>query len=143
MSGSVAVASPVEGGKRGELVGGALTEEALDSSRSVLGVTRGGGQRGLQQFFTPREAAEVVQQVLDPFGRLSVLDPTAGDGALLEPWRRERRFGIEIDRDQIRAGWGGCHAPIKSRWRSRTAVDDTTAEGQAQRRQTDYESAHR
>jgi hypothetical protein len=104
MSQSVAVASPVEDGKRGELVGGALTEEALDSSRSVLGATRGGAQRGLQQFFTPREAAELVKQVLDPFGRLPVLDPTAGNGALLEPWRRARRFGIEIDRDQIRAG---------------------------------------
>ncbi len=104
MSQSVAVASPVKDGKRGELLGGALTEEALDSSRSVLGGTRGGGQRGLQQFFTPREAADLVKQVLDPFGRLPVLDPTAGNGALLEPWRRERRFGIEIDRDQIRAG---------------------------------------
>jgi hypothetical protein len=56
MSGSVAVAAPVEGGKRGALFGGALTDEALDSSRSVLGTTRFGDVRGLQQFYTPREA---------------------------------------------------------------------------------------
>ena len=36
MSQSVAVAAPVEGGKRGELFGGALTDEALDSSRSQI-----------------------------------------------------------------------------------------------------------
>src|ERR1017187_8839044 len=104
MSQSVAVASPVEGGKRGELFGGALTEEALDSSRSVLGAHRGGGLRGLQQFYTPPEAAGFIREAIDPLGRSSVLDPTAGNGALLAPWPREQRFGVEIDGDQVRAG---------------------------------------
>lgn len=30
-----------------------------------------------------------------------MLDPTAGNGALLQPWRRELRFGIEIDGDHV------------------------------------------
>jgi len=50
MSQAVAVAEPVKGGKGGKLVGGALTDEALDSSRSVLGTTQHGDIRGLQQF---------------------------------------------------------------------------------------------
>ncbi|MHB8492512.1 MAG: SNF2-related protein [Solirubrobacteraceae bacterium] len=104
MSQSVAVASPAEGGKRGELFGGALTDEVLDSSRSVLAAHRGVRQRGLQQFFTPPEAAAFIKQVIDPHGRFAVLDPTAGNGALLSPWRREQRFGIEIDPDQVRGG---------------------------------------
>ncbi len=33
-----------------------------------------------------------------------MLDPTAGDGALLAPWPREQRFGVEIDGDQVRGG---------------------------------------
>ena len=104
MSQSVAVADPVEGGKRGELFGGALTDEALDSSRSVLGTTRFGDVRGLQQFYTPPEAAAFIKQAIDPLGRLPVLDPTAGNGALLAPWPREQRFGVEIDGDQVRSG---------------------------------------
>ncbi len=102
MSQSVAVASVPDGAKRGALFGGALSDEALDSSRSVLGAHRGAGQRGLQQFFTPPEAADFVQQIIDPYGRSAVLDPTAGNGALLSPWRQELRFGIEIDPDQVR-----------------------------------------
>jgi hypothetical protein len=91
-------------GKRGELSGGALSEEVLDSSRSVLGAHRGGRVRGLQQFFTPPGAAGLVKQVLDPSARMAVLDPTAGNGALLGPWPRELRFGVEIDPDQVRGG---------------------------------------
>jgi|HubBroStandDraft_6_1064221.scaffolds.fasta_scaffold1505754_1 hypothetical protein len=104
MSGSVAVAGLVEGGKRGGLFGGALTDEALDSSRSVLGTTRFGDVRGLQQFYAPCEAAEFIKQAIDPLGRLPVLDPTAGNGALLAPWPHDRRFGVEIDGDQVRSG---------------------------------------
>jgi len=104
MSGSVAVAAPAEGGKRGELFGGALTDEALDSSRSVLATTRFGDVRGLQQFYTPPEVAAFIKQAIDPLGRLPVLDPTAGNGALLAPWPRDQRFGVEIDGDQVRAG---------------------------------------
>ena len=33
-----------------------------------------------------------------------MLDPTAGNGALLAPWPRDQRFGVEIDGDQVRAG---------------------------------------
>jgi Helicase conserved C-terminal domain len=104
MSQSVAVAGLVEDGKRGELFGGALTEEALDSSRSVLGVHRGLRLRGLQQFYTPPQAAGFVKEAIDPLGRMPVLDPTAGNGALLAPWPREQRFGVEIDGDQMRRG---------------------------------------
>ena len=92
-------------GKRGALTGGALTEEALDSSSSVLQSGRPGtGQRGLQQYFTPSEAAEFIKEVIDPLGRSPVLDPTAGSGALLDPWREALRFGIELDSDWVRKG---------------------------------------
>jgi predicted RNA methylase len=33
-----------------------------------------------------------------------VLDPTAGDGALMAGWPRERRFGVESDPDRVEAG---------------------------------------
>lgn len=92
-------------GKRGALTGGALTEEALDSSTSVLQSARPGtGQRGLQQYFTPHQAAEFIKAVIDPQGMSSVVDPTAGAGALLDPWREGLRFGIEIDSDWVRKG---------------------------------------
>jgi hypothetical protein len=104
MSGAVAVASPVEGGKGGKLFGGALTDEALDSSRSVLGPTRFGGVRGLQQFYTPPEAARFIKLAIDPLGRVPVLDPTAGNGGLLASWPKDQRYGVEIDGDQVAAG---------------------------------------
>ena len=104
MSQSIAAAEPAESGKRGELFGGALTDEALDSSRSVLGPNRGRWTRGLQQFYTPPEAAVFIKSAIDPLGRLAVLDPTAGNGALLAPWPREQRFGVEIDADQVQGG---------------------------------------
>jgi hypothetical protein len=92
-------------GKRGALTGGALTEEALDSSRGVLQSARPGtGQRGLQQFFTPPEAANFIKAVIDPAGICPVLDPTAGSGALLDPWRQGLRYGIELDSDWVREG---------------------------------------
>jgi hypothetical protein len=85
--------------KRGSLVGGAATEEALDSSASVLAPNRAGKNRGLQQYYTPARAAKWIASVL---GRGSpVLDLTAGDGALLAPFPRGFRFGVEIDADQI------------------------------------------
>ena len=34
----------------------------------------------------------------------AVLDPTAGNGALLEAFPRRLRYGVEIDRDQVAAG---------------------------------------
>ena len=69
MSQSVAVAGSVQDGKRGELFGGALTDEALDSSKSVLGTNRGGGLQGLQQFYTPPEAAKFIKEAIDSLGR--------------------------------------------------------------------------
>ncbi len=94
-----------QAGKRGQLTGDALSEEVLDSSRSVLRAGRPGGElRGLQQFFTPPEAAGFIKEAIDPLGRLPVLDPTAGNGALLAPWPREQRFGVEIDGDQVQGG---------------------------------------
>jgi hypothetical protein len=73
----------------------------MSSSQSVLHAGRG-GQRGLQQYFAPSEAAALIARVFDS-GDL-VLDPTAGNGALLAPYEQSQRFGVEIDRDQIKAG---------------------------------------
>jgi hypothetical protein len=89
--------------KHGNLFGGALTDEALLSSRSVLQSARGGsGTKGLQQWFTPEPVARFIADVV---GRSvgSVLDPTAGAGSLLAPFEPEARFGVEIDRDHARA----------------------------------------
>ena len=73
------------GGKHGRLEGGALTHEVLDSSASVLGRSRGGAVRGLQQWYSPTEAAELIATVNGP--QMPTLDPTAGDGALLRGHR--------------------------------------------------------
>jgi predicted RNA methylase len=95
-------ASGSAGPKRGRLEGGALTDEVMDSSRSVLSANWSGGIRGLQQWYSPRAAAELIAAV---GGRsLSTLDPTAGDGALLSAIDPDARFGIEIDPDQVAAG---------------------------------------
>lgn len=93
--------------KHGGLFDGSLTEEAINSSKAVLQRHRGGGDfKGLQQWFSPPEAAELMQKVFrdeylgDPD---AVLDFTAGNGALLEPYYKDSRFGIEIDRDHAKA----------------------------------------
>lgn len=97
--------------KHGRLAGGALTAEVLDSSPRVLARSRGGQGSlvGLQQWFTPPEAAELIARVMsmrDPeddkgwgASTSSVLDITAGAGDLLGPYPAHRRFGIEIDPD--------------------------------------------
>ena len=87
-------------GKKGALTGAALTDEALDSSRTVLRGNRSGkGFVGLQQYFSPRGLAELVGAV---DGRsLSTLDLSAGDGSLLAGLDPAARFGIEIDADHI------------------------------------------
>jgi len=74
--------SPAAGEKRGSLTGAALTDEVFDSSPTLLRAARGGESvTGLQQYFTPPEAAELIAAVN---GRsASTLDLTAGDGALL------------------------------------------------------------
>ncbi len=90
--------------KRGALTGAALSDEVLDSSPSVLRPIRGAktAVTGLQQFFSPPEAAKLIAAVN---GRsLSTFDPTAGDGSLLAAIDPDFRFGVEIDADQLKGG---------------------------------------
>lgn len=104
MSPSTAVASPSSQGKRSALTGAALSDEVFDSSPSLLRPSRGDANTvaGLQQFFSPAEAAKLIADVN---GRsLSTLDLTAGNGALLAEVDPDFRFGIEIDADQIKGG---------------------------------------
>jgi len=67
--------------KRGHLTGAALTDEVFDSSPTLLRNARGrtGAVTGLQQYFTPPEAARLIALVNGP--RASTLDLTAGNGA--------------------------------------------------------------
>lgn len=88
--------------KQTRLSGGALTAEVIDSSKSVYAGGRSGTGVGLQQYFTPSEVGVLASQVLDP--AQPTLDPTAGDGSLLEWVMTANRYGIEIDNDQIEAG---------------------------------------
>lgn len=82
------------------LTGGALSDDALDSSHSVLTASMyGTGQKGLQQFYTPEAAAKLVAKVI---GDVGVLDPTAGDGSLLRFFDRQNRYGVEIDKNQVK-----------------------------------------
>ena len=96
-------------GKRGRLEGGALTEEALDSSRKVLTANRGqqGNLVGLQQWFSPPEAANLIAESFKEGYEYpqAVLDPTAGSGALLAPFASGKRFGIELDCDYTKTGF--------------------------------------
>ena len=87
-------------GKGGRLTG-TLTDDMLDSSKSVLGSYRGRGTRGLQQYFSPPEAAQLIYQV---FGDVAVVDLTAGSGALISKFPRRYRFGVEVDPDYARRG---------------------------------------
>ncbi len=88
--------------KRGDLFGGALTDEVLDSSRSILQRNRGGAHtKGLQQYFTPEPAARFIAGVIGHAE--AVLDPTAGAGSLLDPFAESARYGVEIDGDLVRA----------------------------------------
>jgi len=97
-----ASAAPQE--KRSALTGAALSDEVFDSSPSLLRPSRGDRDTvaGLQQFFSPAKAAELIAAVN---GRdHSTLDLTAGDGSLLAGIEPDFRFGIEIDADQVKAG---------------------------------------
>ena len=91
--------------KHGSLFGGALTDEVLDSSRRVLSPGRPNvsGTVGLQQWFSPPEAADLISAVMQGAytSLAAVLDPTAGAGSLLAPFVPESRFGIEIDADHV------------------------------------------
>lgn len=90
------------------LEGGALTGEVIDSSRKVLTGGRNGAGVGLQQYFTPREAGELLETLFNP--KLATLDLSAGDGSLLEWVEKPVRYGIEIDRDQVNNGNYQDHA---------------------------------
>lgn len=97
--------APTRGEKRARLEGGALSEEALNSSPSVLQAGHRSQLRGLQQFFSPPEASRLAHAVFTHQGRVPVvLDPTAGNGALLQAFPRQLRYGIEIDPDQVALG---------------------------------------
>ncbi len=91
------------GGKGARLFGGATSAEALASSASVLRPTGHLAAKGLQQHYTPIEAAELAGRVLHAHAT-NVVDLTAGDGALMAAWPAGRRYGIEIDADQIACG---------------------------------------
>ena len=99
--------------KHGKIYGGALTEEVMNSSRSVLQSARGGSPtKGLQQYFTPPEAARLIRGV---FGHVkAVLDPTAGAGDLLAPYPERARFGIEIDPDHAGGAFETSYAAIQA-----------------------------
>ncbi len=65
----------------------------------------------LAQYFTPLRLSEAIFRGLTSFmdqkdiSNLNVLDPTAGNGRLLWPWKQEgaRVFGIEVDRKAANA----------------------------------------
>lgn len=101
-------------GKRSALTGAAMTDEVFDSSPSLLRPSRGDRNTvaGLQQFFSPPEAAQLIAAV---GGReCPTLDLTAGDGSLLAGIEPEHRFGIEIDADQVKAGaYEAIHGDVR------------------------------
>ena len=109
-----------------QAVGGALTDEALDSSRSVLGATRFGNSAGCSSSTRRRRSRRSSSRRSTRLGRLPVLDPTAGNGALLAPWPREQRFGVEIDGDQVQGG-----RLSRDHWRRAACVSDAAQAGRA------------
>lgn len=93
------------------LSGAAISEEAVSSSPTVLGRGAHGQAPGLQQFFSPPEAAELCSAVLGEGFGCPVLDIAAGDGSLLGEWDPELAFGVEIDPDQASAA-EGAYTPL-------------------------------
>jgi hypothetical protein len=85
--------------KRGKLTDGAISEEVIDSSKSVLRRAFRGDRVGLQQYFSPPEASQLAGEVFGGWS-VPVLDPTAGNGALLAAF--EHRYGIELDPDHAK-----------------------------------------
>lgn len=79
-----------------KIEGGAVSDEVLESASNLL--SAGQADKGLQQFYSPEPLAKFVALMLD---KQSCIDLTAGDGSLLSQFPRERRFGVEIDPDQI------------------------------------------
>ncbi|MDB5875963.1 MAG: hypothetical protein JWQ07_5405 [Ramlibacter sp.] len=96
------------GAKGSRLTGAALTRETVASSRDVLRASGLLPAKGLQQFYSPPEAAELIGRVMHA-GHCNVVDLTAGDGALLAAWPRAQRYGREQQRDRGRGtGRGRC-----------------------------------
>ncbi len=83
--------------KGSKLIGGAVTEEVLASSKNILTASKYTGEKGLQQFFTPEHVAEWIAQITGK--GVPVFDPTAGNGNLLNAHLEGMRYGIEIDKD--------------------------------------------
>jgi SNF2-related domain/Helicase conserved C-terminal domain len=114
MSASTSPAYSPTQGKRSALTGAAMTDEVFDSSPSLLRPSRGDHNTvaGLQQFFSPPQAAQLIAAVN---GREhSTLDLTAGDGSLLAGVDPDFRFGIEIDADQVKAGaYEAIHGDVR------------------------------
>lgn len=91
------------------LTGAALSDEVMESSDSVLAAgAYGVGQKGLQQFYSPPEAARLAHAIIGD--EVAVLDPTAGDGSLLKEFNPTLSYGVEIDKDQIKNSEGGYNA---------------------------------
>jgi SNF2 family DNA or RNA helicase len=94
--------------KNGDLEGGG-DEDILASSESIHDKSAFGmSTKGLQQFFTQPAAAKLVADVL--YRTNAVIDLTAGNGMLLREWEPTHSFGVEIDRDQIKASEGSYNA---------------------------------
>lgn len=93
--------------KGGSLAG--LTDEALASSSSILETNFAGGKtKGLQQWFTPEKAAKLVAGVIGT--GVTVLDPTAGNGSLLQFFDKTLSYGVELDEQQIKNSEGAYNA---------------------------------
>ena len=88
-----------ENQKGGRVEGGLLSEEALESSKSLLDKTRNGGEKGAQQYYSPEELATFVARLMGQ--RIPVFDPTAGDGSLLKQFDPGYSYGVELDKDQV------------------------------------------
>ena len=88
-----------ENQKGGRIEGGLLSEEAMESTKSLTQQQGFKGEKGAQQFYSPEGLARLVMLVLGK--RIPVFDPTAGDGSLLRDFDPAYAFGIELDKDQV------------------------------------------
>jgi len=79
-------------GKGNQLVESELTDEVIESSKSILTGNRGNGN-GLQQYFTPPDVCQWIS-LISNIGNTPVFDPTAGNGNLLAPY--DNGYGVEI-----------------------------------------------
>lgn len=99
-----------ENQKGGRVEGGLLSEEALESSKSLLDKTKNGGEKGAQQYYSPEELAAFVGRLMGQ--RIPVFDPTAGDGSLLRQFDPGYSYGVELDKDQVENADGSYKSVI-------------------------------